>query len=153
MIVHAADFDFGKIDPPPGTPVGTGPEGLGKFIAFGVQMFFLVPGIAALIYLLRGAFAWITSGGDKEKLQKAQAMLRNAIVGLLLIFVVLSVMVTLEDFVFSRKICFGIRAECPIKLPNVNAPPTGSGGVGGSCTTGGDCASGNCDVASSRCAP
>lgn len=135
---------FGKVAPPPGTPSGADP--LGAFISTGIQTFFVIAGIAALIYLLRGAFNWIISGGDKEKLQKAQAMLRNAIVGLLLIVVVLSVMISLEEFVFSKRICFGIRSECPIKLPNVNKKPTG-----GSCSTPGECLSGVC--ISNVCAP
>lgn len=138
MILADASSDiFGKVAPPPGTPAG--PDPLGSFIGAGVQTFFVVAGLAALIYLLRGAFSWIISGGDKEKLQKAQAMLRNAIVGLLLIVVVLSVLITLEEFVFARKICFGLRSECPIRLPNVNNKP-----AGGSCSTGAECISGTC---------
>ena len=144
MILADANTEiFGKINPPAGTPAGADP--LGAFIGTGVQAFFVIAGIAALIYLLRGAFSWIISGGDKEKLQKAQAMLRNAIVGLLLIVVVLSVMITLEDYVFNKKICFGIRRECPIKLPNINTP--GGGGAGDVCNIAGDtcCSEGSND--------
>jgi len=114
-----SDSLFGTIQPPPGTPAGN--NALGDFMSLGVRLFFLVAGITTTIYLLRGAFAWITSGGDKEKLQKAQAILRNAIVGLLVIFLILAILVTLEDTVLKGSgICFGIRKECPIKLPKIN---------------------------------
>ena len=118
MKLLAEDPIFGKVVPPPGTPSGN--NGLGEFLSLGIRIFFIVAGLTTTIYLLRGAFAWITSGGDKEKLQKAQAILRNAIVGLLVIFLILTILVTLETEVFKGKICFGISKNCVINLQGVS---------------------------------
>src|SRR5438046_2839860 len=44
----------------------------GDILTFIIRAFFVVAGIFALIYLLLGAFSWITSGGDKDKVEKAR---------------------------------------------------------------------------------
>ena len=43
-------------------------------------------GIAAFIYLLWGGFQWITSGGDKEALDKAKKRITHALIGLAVVF-------------------------------------------------------------------
>ncbi len=86
---------FGGITPPAAMNIG-GPDpvaGLGKFIAFGINMFILAAGMFFLLYLLWGAFDWISSGGEKEKITKAQNKITNALIGMTLIFVVLAVFI------------------------------------------------------------
>lgn len=89
----AIDDLFGGISPPPAMNVGgNNPlEGLGKFIGFSIRMFIVVTGISLLIYLLWGTFDWIASGGEKEKIAKAQSKMTNAVIGILLVFVVLTI--------------------------------------------------------------
>ena len=45
--------------------------GLGQLLTFVIRMVFLIAGLAALIYGLLGGIAWITSSGEKEKIQAA----------------------------------------------------------------------------------
>lgn len=82
---------FGGITPPEAMNLGGDKpvEGLGKFIAFGINAFILIAGFSMLIYLLWGAFDWISSSGEKEKITKAQNKITNALIGMVLIFVVL----------------------------------------------------------------
>ncbi|VVA43588.1 conserved hypothetical protein [Candidatus Roizmanbacteria bacterium] len=89
----AIDDLFGGISPPAAMNVGGADpvQGLGKLIGFGIQMFIMVAGIFLLIYLLWGAFDWISSGGEKEKISKAQSKITNALIGIVLVFVVLTV--------------------------------------------------------------
>jgi len=84
---------FGGISPPAAMNVGGSDPvaGLGKFIGFGINIFILVAGIFLLFYLLWGAFDWIVSGGEKEKIVKAQNKITNALIGIVLVFVVLTV--------------------------------------------------------------
>lgn len=91
----AIDALFGGITPPAAMNFGgdNPVQGLGKFIAFGINMFILVAGMFLIFYLLMGAFDWITSGGDKEKIVKAQSKITNALIGMVLIFVVLAVFI------------------------------------------------------------
>lgn len=87
---------------------------LPDIISFIIKLFFFIAGMAALIYLLLGAFSWVTSSGDKEAVKKAQDKIQAAVVGLLVIVFVLALMVTLEQFVFNKKFCLGI--SCPVNF-------------------------------------
>jgi hypothetical protein len=54
----------------------------------------------ALIYLVLGGIQWITSGGDKTKLQAARSKFTWAIIGLVVAFSAFAI-VTLLGFVFN----------------------------------------------------
>jgi succinate dehydrogenase hydrophobic anchor subunit len=54
--------------------------------------------IIALVYLLYGGIKWVTSGGDKEKVESARNHITAAIVGLIIVFLaifIVSVVMTL----------------------------------------------------------
>lgn len=95
MKLLAADVNdlFGTVEPPQGMNFGGSDpvQGFGKFIGFGINLFVIVAGLFLLIYLLWGAFDWINSGGEKEKIAKAQNKITNALIGIVLIFAVLAV--------------------------------------------------------------
>lgn len=80
---------FGKITPV-GPMTGDPIAELGKLIAFGIRMVILIAGILVLVYLFWGAFDWISSAGEKEKLAKAQKKIFDAIIGIVIIFVAIS---------------------------------------------------------------
>jgi hypothetical protein len=84
---------FGGITPPAAMDIGGDDpaQGVGNFIAFGIKIFIIVAGLVLLVYLLWGALDWIVSGGEKEKITKAQNKITNAVIGIVLIFVVLVV--------------------------------------------------------------
>lgn len=90
---------------------------IGGLLTFVVKAFFVVAGVMALVYLLLGALAWITSGGDKAGVEKARDKIQAAIVGILMIVVVLAIVWTLEQIVFGGKICFGL--SCELTLPSL----------------------------------
>ena len=76
---------FGTIAPPKGAPTD-----LGAFIGGSIRIFIIMAGIFLLIYLLWGAFDWITSGGEKERISKAQSKMTNAVIGMFLVIVSLT---------------------------------------------------------------
>ncbi len=84
-------------------------------LTFLMRFFFVIAGIAALIMMLWGALAWVTSGGEKEGVQAARDKIVAAIVGVLLIVVALAVIWSMEQIVFQGKICFGL--SCMVTLP------------------------------------
>ncbi len=65
-------------------------EALGRVIGIGINLFILVVIFFLLIYMLWGAFDWITSSGEKEKIAKAQNKIVNALLGMFIAFGVLS---------------------------------------------------------------
>ncbi len=100
------------------------PNGLGfqiptfsNLLTFAIRAFFAIAGIAALFFMLSGAFNWIISGGDKDNIKAARERIQAAVVGLLLIVAVLGIAWTLEQIVFNRRICFGL--SCPIQIPSL----------------------------------
>lgn len=44
-----------------------------------------VGGVAFLLYLVLGGLTWVTAGGDKAKVEKAQQHITNAVIGLTLL--------------------------------------------------------------------
>ena len=68
----------------PDTLPGPDPRdiGVGGLIANALQIVFIAAALAVLIYLVIGAFKWITSGGDKDAIGKARGTIVNALIGL-----------------------------------------------------------------------
>lgn len=90
---------------------------LGEVLTFIIRLFFVMAGLAALLYLLLGAFTWITSGGNKENVEKARDKIQAAIVGIILVVIVVAILATLEKVVFSGALCFGL--TCPVSIPTL----------------------------------
>src|SRR3990170_3247205 len=87
--------------------LGFAPPTLATILTFMIRAFFIIAGLAALLYLLLGALAWVTSGGNKENVDKARDKITAAVVGLILIVAVLAIIVTLEQVVFGNRLCLG----------------------------------------------
>jgi hypothetical protein len=112
--------------PPPDVVVspaelGFKPPELQDIITFLVRFLFVVAGLAALLYLLLGAISWITAGGNKESVDKAREKIQNAVIGLILVFVVLAIVVLLERIIFPTDCGLGISKK--ICIPSLVRPP------------------------------
>lgn len=80
---------FGKIKPPDALlpfvqkdPTGAG--GISLFLSNLVALIFSLAAVVLIFMILWGAFDWMTSEGDKEKLERARNKIINAIIGILL---------------------------------------------------------------------
>lgn len=51
-----------------------------------VRAFLSLTGIIFVVYTIYGGFLWLTSGGNEERITKAKSILRNGIIGLIVIF-------------------------------------------------------------------
>ena len=89
-------------------------------LTFIIRFFFILSGLIALIYLLLGALGWITSGGNKESVDKAREKIQAALVGLILIFVVLAVIAVIENIFFIPTEGLGLTK--PIVFPGLVTP-------------------------------
>lgn len=70
----------------------------GKIISGVIGGMFIVAFFIALLYLLTGAFHWITSGGDKADLEHARNKITHAIVGLVIVGAAWSIMTLVAQF-------------------------------------------------------
>jgi len=64
---------------------------LAGFIALILKLGLMIAGVMSLIYLLWGAFEWITSGGDKTALENARNKIVHAIIGLAIVALVIAI--------------------------------------------------------------
>ena len=62
--------------------VNPAPSNLGTVISNAITIAFIVAALVVLFFLILGAFQWITSGGDKERINKARGTIVSALIGL-----------------------------------------------------------------------
>ncbi len=103
--------------PVPKVELGFNIPAFNDVLTFLLRFLLIVGGLIAVLYLLLGALAWITSGGNKESVSKAQEKIQAAIVGLVIMFAVLALMVVIEN-IFS----LGLGISQPIKIPKLITP-------------------------------
>lgn len=79
MNVYAAGVNdvIGTIAPGP-----FGELNFSGIASWGVQLFFVAIGMVALVFLLQGAFEWISSGGEEKKIGSARNRITSAALGL-----------------------------------------------------------------------
>ena len=84
---------WGRISPPSGaSSLSEDPaKGLGNLISVGFNIFLIVAGLTMAVYLFWGAFDYITSGGDPEKIKKARGKIINAVIGIFVILLIISI--------------------------------------------------------------
>lgn len=76
-----------KINPPGGLPSGGfGDNTANNLIGWGLTALLVGGTLLALAYLIWGGVQWITSGGDKSKIQAARNKMTYAIIGLVIAF-------------------------------------------------------------------
>lgn len=90
-----------------------GPPAIGAIISGFIGIFLIFSFVAAFINLLLGGFDWITSGGDKTKLQSARDRLTNSLVGLIIVSAAWAIMMIVGNFI-------------GIEFPNLKIPVIGS---------------------------
>lgn len=89
-----------------------GPSAVGSIISALVGGFLILSFVAALVYMLLGGFDWLSSGGDKAKLQSARDKITNALVGLIVVGASWAVMMIVGNFT-------------GIDFPNLQIPTVG----------------------------
>lgn len=94
---------FGTISPPPQLqnliqkdPSGAG--GISAFLSSLIALFYAVAAIVLIFMLIWGAWDWLVSEGEKEKVQNAQKKIINAIIGIMLFAVAFAVIQVLGQF-------------------------------------------------------
>jgi hypothetical protein len=62
-----------------------GGSALGSLVSSLVGALFIAGFLLAFFFLLQGGLTWITSGGDKTKLEKARDIITNSIIGIIVV--------------------------------------------------------------------
>jgi hypothetical protein len=82
------------------------------FISSVISLLLFIAVVLALIFLLYGGIRWITSGGDKAKLDAARTTITGAVVGLILTFLAFFI-INIIGFLF------GIQNPLNIPIPKL----------------------------------
>jgi hypothetical protein len=75
-----------------------GGTALGKLISNLVGALFIAGFLLALVYLIIGGVTWITSGGDKTKLEKARDEITHSILGIIIVAAAWAIAVLVAGF-------------------------------------------------------
>lgn len=68
-----------------GTVYGQGPD-IPTIVANLISIALTFVGVLLLCYLLYAGFLWMTAGGDSKKTTEAKEIIKNAIIGLIIVF-------------------------------------------------------------------
>lgn len=90
---------------------------IGSLIANALQIVFIAAALAVLVYLVIGAFRWITSGGDKDAIGKARGTIVNALIGLAILALAFFITVLFGQI-------FGVDIIHLPKVPTLGGPST-----------------------------
>jgi len=114
VFAQASDTPYGKV------ALGFHIPNITDILTFILRFFFIISGLVALIFLLLGALSWITSGGNKESVDKAREKIQAAVIGLVLIFIVLAIVIVIENVFFLPG--QGLGLSKPIVFPGLITP-------------------------------
>ena len=92
---------FGTPALAPGPSFDNPTEGIGRVIIFGIRFALIIGGILVLIYLLWGAFEYITSGGDEDQLTKSRQKMTNAVIGIIVMVAAVGIFIVVSDDVLG----------------------------------------------------
>lgn len=90
-----------------------GPPAIGSIISSLIGVFLIMAFISTFLYMFLGGLDWITSAGDKAKLQTARDKITNALVGMIIVGAAWAVMMIAGNF-------FGL------DFPNLPIPSMGN---------------------------
>jgi hypothetical protein len=83
MANHLAQL-WGQVNPPPGvSSYGSSPSGLQAFIGNIIETLIVVAGAYALFNLIFAGYAFMSAGGNAEKIASAWAKIWQTLIGLL----------------------------------------------------------------------
>lgn len=103
---------FGKIQAPPplagflkADPTGAG--AISQFLSNFVALIFTLAMVVFVFMILWGAFDWLMSEGDKEKISSAQKKIINAVIGIMLFalaFAIIRILGAVTGFTFFKAV-------------------------------------------------
>jgi len=92
---------FGKVQPSGlefFNKYGPGRVGLGNFLTALINVIYILGAIFLILMLLWGAIDWITSGGEKDKVEAARNKITHAIIGFIIMAITVAILAVVGTF-------------------------------------------------------
>lgn len=87
--------------------VSTPEAGFGTFLSGILSAILVIAVLLAFLYLVWGAIEWISSGGDKGKVEKARDRMTQSIIGLIVLGAILAIFGLVQSFLGVSILNFG----------------------------------------------
>jgi len=71
---------------------------LGSIVSSIVTLLMTLGLIALLLFLVRGAYMWMSAGGDKAKVEEARSVITNSIIGMTILASVFAFFAIINEF-------------------------------------------------------
>ncbi len=116
--------------------------GFGAWLSSLMSLAMALASLLVLFYLLWGAFEWITSSGDKGKLEKARQRMTGAVTGMIVLSAVTSLFILIQQFLGIQIFTFvglgtgGNGGGGQAQSCTITGSPVSDGGAGDYCTQG-----------------
>ncbi|MBP9820137.1 hypothetical protein KBC79_05380 [Candidatus Woesebacteria bacterium] len=98
--------------------------GFGKFIGTMLQVSMTIAALMLFLYLIWGGIEWISSGGDKSKIEKARNRITGSITGMIVLSAVVALFLLIQGFLGISILTFTFGGGSGPVLP-----PGGPGGL------------------------
>lgn len=105
--------------------------GFGPMLSSILSGVMIVSALLVLIYLVWGGIEWLTSGGEKAKLEKARNRITQAIIGIIVLAATTAIFMMVQSFLNVEILNFTNR---PTKTPIRDKKPSSVPGPGGAAT-------------------
>ncbi len=148
------DFQSAAVGVLPGVDANTAANpqaGFGCLISSLLSISMAIAALMLLLYLIMGGIQWISSEGDKGKIEKARGRITSAIMGIIILSASVAILTFVQNFLGISTLNFGGSNSCaaggspssPGGSPGGNNPGTctvgttaNDGGAGGYCSQG-----------------
>jgi fumarate reductase subunit C len=80
--------------------------GFGIFLGSMMNAAMVLAAVIAFAFMLWGAVEWITSAGDKSKMESARNKITNAVIGLIVLAAVVAIYIVLQQFLELEVLTF-----------------------------------------------
>lgn len=82
----------------PGASVSDPDKGFALLIGQWLQIAIVIAALVLLLYLIWGGIEWITSGGDKGKVEKARNRITQAVIGVIVLSASTAIFMLVQNF-------------------------------------------------------
>lgn len=85
---------------------GLGTASLGQIVGRIIRIFFTILGIIVLGLVIYGGFVWMMARGDEKEVERAKMILRNGVIGLIIVFAAFGISEFIMSKLFGQKSVF-----------------------------------------------
>ncbi len=107
---------LGAVSKASGQKVPTGQD-LPVIVGGYINIFISLLGTVLLVYLLYGGYLWMTAAGDEKQVEKARGVIKNAIIGMIIVSLAFAISGFVIDQILNTQVAGGVAGPPPAPGP------------------------------------